>query len=305
MNDNLDKALLINGVYESVLEEIMKSQEEKPDNTFYLQPYSQEFIKLLKESPPSESEPITLYISTTKQLNHICYNADIVKWENKSALSQERLSELKNHIKRYQPEEIEIYLKDKDGRRYANLISIKNLKRLPNLFSTSNLIKMSDQKPIKPRTRSGGWSYVYELPIISSGEIILENKFKKDFDNKVAQSLTDDDQARKRRLENAPPTPEKVQTISFSYKRNPDVVAEVLRRANGKCELCGQEAPFNKLVDGSPYLEVHHWQQLSENGKDTVDNAVALCPNCHKQAHFGTYKDYIKLNKALPKIFVE
>jgi 5-methylcytosine-specific restriction protein A len=26
---------------------------------------------------------------------------------------------------------------------------------------------------------------------------------------------------------------------------------------------------------------------LSEGGGDTVDNAVALCPNCHRECHHG------------------
>ncbi|OOL15317.1 hypothetical protein BXQ27_32765, partial [Klebsiella aerogenes] len=26
---------------------------------------------------------------------------------------------------------------------------------------------------------------------------------------------------------------------------------------------------------------------LSNGGEDSVENAIALCPNCHRQAHFG------------------
>ncbi len=59
------------------------------------------------------------------------------------------------------------------------------------------------------------------------------------------------------------------------------VIAEVLKRANRKCELCKANAPFLKASDNSPYLEVHHWILLSEGGEDTVENSSALCPNCH------------------------
>ena len=38
---------------------------------------------------------------------------------------------------------------------------------------------------------------------------------------------------------------------------------------------------------GTPYLEVHHRVPLAENGEDTVKNAVAICPNCHRKAHDG------------------
>jgi 5-methylcytosine-specific restriction protein A len=71
------------------------------------------------------------------------------------------------------------------------------------------------------------------------------------------------------------------------YERNADVIAEVLLRANGTCERCGNSAPFLRKSDGSPYLEVHHKVRLADGGDDTVENAIAICPNCHRRAHFG------------------
>lgn len=70
------------------------------------------------------------------------------------------------------------------------------------------------------------------------------------------------------------------------FQRDVTVKAWVLQQANGKCENCGQPAPFNGQ-DGLPYLEVHHVRKLSDNGSDTVTNTVALCPNCHKELHYG------------------
>lgn len=70
------------------------------------------------------------------------------------------------------------------------------------------------------------------------------------------------------------------------YQRDAAVKAWVLQQAQGKCESCGQPAPFNGS-DGEPFLEVHHVRQLADNGSDTVTNAVALCPNCHREAHYG------------------
>lgn len=71
------------------------------------------------------------------------------------------------------------------------------------------------------------------------------------------------------------------------YKRNPDVVIEVLNRANGICERCNKKAPFIRASDNTPYLEVHHIVTLANNGDDTVENAIAICPNCHRELHFG------------------
>jgi 5-methylcytosine-specific restriction protein A len=70
------------------------------------------------------------------------------------------------------------------------------------------------------------------------------------------------------------------------YQRDAAVKAWVLQQANGKCESCDQPAPFNGS-DGQPFLEVHHVRQLADNGSDTVTNAIALCPNCHREAHYG------------------
>jgi 5-methylcytosine-specific restriction protein A len=58
--------------------------------------------------------------------------------------------------------------------------------------------------------------------------------------------------------------------VSRAYRRNADVIAEVLHRANGICEHCHAQAPFQRESDSSPYLEVHHRILLSNGGEDTV-----------------------------------
>lgn len=103
----------------------------------------------------------------------------------------------------------------------------------------------------------------------------------------VADSLRDLSAHRKARLKVAPTKPTKVVATTVVYRRNPDVVAEVLLRAKGHCELCGNPAPFKRRSTGEPYLEVHHKVQLAHGGDDTVSNAVAACPNCHRREHFA------------------
>lgn len=80
--------------------------------------------------------------------------------------------------------------------------------------------------------------------------------------------------------------PKKSNVSTSSYTRDAAVVAYVLDLAQGICECCNNKAPFLKN-GGLPFLEVHHVQQLSENGGDTINNAVAVCPNCHRELHFG------------------
>ncbi|WP_431287445.1 HNH endonuclease [Roseateles chitinivorans] len=108
------------------------------------------------------------------------------------------------------------------------------------------------------------------------------------FSDRVAQSLLDSKEERRKRLLAAEQRPRRVIRLIEVFERNPDVVAEVLHRAKGHCESCGADAPFKRRRDGSPYLEVHHKRPLSEGGVDTVKNALALCPNCHRRMHFGT-----------------
>lgn len=78
-----------------------------------------------------------------------------------------------------------------------------------------------------------------------------------------------------------------VQIITKNYKRNADVLVVVLKRAAGVFEECKQSALFLRVSDGTLYLDVHHIIPLSRGGNDTVKNVKALCPNCHRKAHFG------------------
>lgn len=88
----------------------------------------------------------------------------------------------------------------------------------------------------------------------------------------------------------APPTgsaqPGSASVTTIAYKRSLKVRAWVLSQAQGRCEACEKPAPFSTAA-GVPFLEVHHLRQLAEGGSDTVSNAVAICPNCHRHLHLG------------------
>ncbi|MFZ7237143.1 HNH endonuclease [Avibacterium gallinarum] len=113
---------------------------------------------------------------------------------------------------------------------------------------------------------------------------INENK---PFEEEVFNAFNSPQAIRRKYLEVSNKKPEKEYYSVAKYKRNPYVVAEVLHRANGVCESCNRKAPFNRKSNDLPYLEVHHIVPLSENGDDTMENCIALCPNCHRKAHFG------------------
>jgi len=81
--------------------------------------------------------------------------------------------------------------------------------------------------------------------------------------------------------------PKRAARSTDQIERDPDVVAWVLDAANDTCECCVSAAPFIRSKDETGYLEVHHVNMLGNGGSDTIENAVALCPNCHRELHYG------------------
>jgi len=67
------------------------------------------------------------------------------------------------------------------------------------------------------------------------------------------------------------------------FVRDPYVATYVKQAAHGRCDLCKRSAPFKK--DGRPFLHCHHVLWLARGGPDIIQNAVALCPNCHERMH--------------------
>lgn len=68
-----------------------------------------------------------------------------------------------------------------------------------------------------------------------------------------------------------------------------------LTRANGRCEGCQNFAPFE--TKRGPFLEVHHVDRLADDGPDHPNRVIALCPNCHRAAHYA--KNAQSFNQAL------
>ncbi|MYH69517.1 MAG: hypothetical protein F4147_05265 [Gammaproteobacteria bacterium] len=62
-------------------------------------------------------------------------------------------------MQKHQPSEKEIYT-EVDGKTCINLISVVDVEQFEEQIPVSKLVKISDQTPLKPRSTSGGWSYV-------------------------------------------------------------------------------------------------------------------------------------------------
>ena len=89
---------------------------------------------------------------------------------------------------------------------------------------------------------------------------------------------------RQRAYEAATPTRKTTTRIVNVRERKESVKAYALMRAAGRCECCGESAPFNDR-NGQPFLQVHHIRKLADNGLDTPENVAAITPNCHSRIH--------------------
>ncbi len=94
--------------------------------------------------------------------------------------------------------------------------------------------------------------------------------------------------------------PNKKKTITTVYERNPHISELAKRRSMGRCQLCNNEAPFKDKF-GKPFLETHHIHWMSDGGEDSIENTIALCPNCHRKMHIVNSKNDVTLLKSIAK----
>ena len=94
-------------------------------------------------------------------------------------------------------------------------------------------------------------------------------------------------------------TPDRAKVSGTAYARDPKIRVAVMNRSKGKCEYCGNSG-FKK-PNGGRYLECHHIIALANEGKDRMTNVIALCPNDHREAHFGKRGDELE-NEMIEKV---
>jgi hypothetical protein len=84
--------------------------------------------------------------------------------------------------------------------------------------------------------------------------------------------------------------------LGTTRQRSRHVHRYVLRRSDGSCESCTVPAPFYKS-NGDYYLEPHHTKRLADDGPDHPASVIALCPTCHRRAHYSS--DGLDFNRGL------
>ncbi len=126
--------------------------------------------------------------------------------------------------------------------------------------------------------------WVFPLQLIDEAKPVRMDELDRVFQDEYKESQQLNTEELEDRIDKISKQPGSRDATTRVFQRSPYIKDYTLRRANGRCELCSQKAPFNK-PNGEPYLEVHHIIHLADGGEDTIENAVALCPNCHRMMH--------------------
>lgn len=78
--------------------------------------------------------------------------------------------------------------------------------------------------------------------------------------------------------------PNKKEVTTISYERDARLSLILKEKYDYTCQVCGTKI---KLLNSLYYVESHHLQPLSDNGKDCLSNMISVCPNCHVRFHRG------------------
>lgn len=178
-----------------------------------------------------------------------------------------------------------LYLKktnDNSGRYYISAI---NSEEYSLIIKYCIIPEYTNIKIKRVKNAAGGYNYtfLFELEEPSDTKSMFEEQSKKA--EITARKKSHNDLLKAAQSHSKKTKKGKKRSVKTNvYERNADVAAYVKVRANGKCDLCEEKAPFADK-HGNPYLEEHHVKRLADGGADTIDNAVALCPNCHRKMH--------------------
>jgi hypothetical protein len=166
------------------------------------------------------------------------------------------------------------FLREYGVRRDAVINRSKNY-----IFTEADIEKVARAlDDLSPRGNRSAWNFVWNL---YPGDLMYR-RLTADYTDTASNAIDD----------LGTDFPDRTRSEVWSYARDPRVRSEVLDRANDKCEFCG--APGFLKADGSRYLETHHVIALANDGADRLTNVIALCPNDHREAHFGERAEEIE-----------
>lgn len=92
--------------------------------------------------------------------------------------------------------------------------------------------------------------------------------------------------------------------VVYGWNRDRVIVEQVLRADKYLCEIDARHKTFVTRRNDQLYLEGHHLIPIShqnefERSLDVYANIIGLCPNCHRQLHFGKKSEVKDILKGL------
>lgn len=96
--------------------------------------------------------------------------------------------------------------------------------------------------------------------------------------------------------------PDRIRKSGYGFQRDPAIRFHVVQRSHGTCEYCGKKGFL--MVGGGGYVEAHHIIALADQGPDTLENVIALCPEHHRAAHYGAKRDALEAEMKLKLLMI-
>ena len=98
--------------------------------------------------------------------------------------------------------------------------------------------------------------------------------------------------------------PTKKPKVSYGWNRDRVIVEQVLKADKYLCEIDVNHKTFIARKNDEMYLEGHHLIPIShqddfDKSLDVYANIIGLCPNCHRQLHFGRKNDVCGILKGI------
>ena len=178
-------------------------------------------------------------------------------------------------------------------RSFGNPIYIDDFRSFITISRTNSITELDDNDWERLRWEVNRKNPGFFENVIPPDPETLKREFEAQVHKEAGKELKSLEKTAKKKSAK----PEAVVVETKVYQRDPTIAAYVKKKANGHCQLCGAAAPFIDQ-NGDPFLECHHIDWLSKGGMDSVDNCVALCPNCHRKMHILNDPNDIKLLKA-------
>lgn len=188
---------------------------------------------------------------------------------------------------------------DDDERFYADPTDADTLRWRSGLRLIANLI----DNPIRTDTLPDEEAFLYlKRPLMTStiplGRPAFDDLFRRSqagkLDVEAARSVDTPEDVRQLELASANLDPKRRERVSQVIERGS--IGEKVKVARGhRCQLCecqGQSPIAFFKAGGTPYAEAHHVRPVSLllAGLLSPLNIMVLCPNHHRQVHYGDFE---------------